>query len=78
MQFQSDILNEIVIRPEVVETTAAGAAFLAGLATGFWTNKDLLSKRKIDKEFSPKMSESKRNELYKGWKQAVKQCMLHE
>lgn len=78
MQFQSDILNESVIRPEFVETTAAGAAFLAGLATGFWTNEDLLSKRKIDKEFKPRMNEAERNELYKGWKLAVKQCMLHE
>lgn len=78
MQFQSDILNKEVIRPEVTETTAAGAAFLAGLATGFWTDKDLLLKRKVDKEFTPNMNEPERIELYKGWKLAVKKCMLNE
>ncbi len=76
MQFQSDILNETVIRPEVIETTAAGAAFLAGLSTGFWTEKNLMSKRRIDKEFTPNMKEPERTELYKGWKLAVKRCML--
>ena len=77
MQFQSDILNKKVIRPEVVETTAAGAAFLAGLATGFWTDKDLHSKRKVDKEFTPNMKEPERTKLYKGWKLAVKRCMVN-
>ncbi len=76
MQFQSDILNKPVIRPEVVETTAAGTAFLAGLATDFWTKEDLMSIRKIDKEFTPDMKKTKRNELYNGWKLAVKRCML--
>ncbi len=78
MQFQSDILNKKVIRPEVTETTAAGAAFLAGLATGFWTDKDLRSKRKVDKEFIPNMKKAEWTELYNGWKLAVKRCMLNE
>ncbi len=76
LQFQSDILNKPVIRPKVVETTAAGAAFLAGLATDFWTKEDLMSIRKIDKKFTPNMKKMKRNELYNGWKLAVKRCML--
>lgn len=76
MQFQSNILNETVIRPEVVETTAAGAAFLAGLSTGFWTEENLMAKRKIDREFTPNMKDAERTELYKGWKLAVKRCMI--
>ncbi len=76
MQFQSDMLNKTVIRPEVVETTAAGAAFLAGLSTGFWTKENLTAKRKIDKEFTPNMKDEERVELYNGWKLAVRRCML--
>ena len=75
MQFQADTLDKEVIRPKVVETTAAGAAFLAGLSTGFWTKENLMSKRKIDKKFSPKMNETERTKLYGGWKLAVKKCM---
>ncbi len=78
MQFQANILNIKVVRPEVVETTAAGAAFLAGLAVGFWSEKELISERKVDKIFIPKISEKERNNLYKGWQTAVKQAMLHE
>ncbi len=78
MQFQADILNKEVIRPEVVETTAAGAAFLAGLATGFWTKESLESKRKVDKIFKPEMKSEERTNLYNGWKLAVKKAMLHE
>jgi len=76
MQFQADMLNKSVIRPEVVETTAAGAAFLAGLSTGFWTEENLRAKRKIDKVFNPNMEMSERAELYNGWKLAVRRCML--
>ncbi len=76
MQFQSDILNKNVIRPEVVETTAAGAAYLAGLATGFWSEENLTAKRKIDKKFNPDMKEPERKKLYDGWKLAVRRCML--
>ncbi|MCF6185113.1 MAG: hypothetical protein L3J56_10945 [Bacteroidales bacterium] len=78
MQFQANILDIKVVRPEVVETTAAGAAFLAGLAVGFWSEKELISERKVDKIFIPKISEKERNNLYKGWQTAVKQAMLHE
>ena len=78
MQFQADILNKEVIRPEVVETTAAGAAFLAGLATGFWTKESLESKRKVDKIFKPEMKSEERTNLYNGWKLAVRKAMLHE
>ncbi len=73
MQFQSDILDTEVVRPAVVETTAAGAAYLAGLAVGFWDNMDELKERvSVDKIYSPNMTEEKRAKLYKGWKKAVK------
>lgn len=72
MQFQSDILNTPVYRPENVETTATGAAFLAGLATGFWKDKDELRKYwKIDRIFTPEMDQTKREKLYTQWKLAV-------
>lgn len=73
MQFQSDILNTKVIRPKVTETTALGAAYLAGLAVGYWKNIDEIQKQwQLDKEFSPAMNEEKRNILVKGWQRAVK------
>ena len=72
MQFQSDLLNVSVERPEINETTALGAAYLAGLAVGFWDNKDEIANRwKLEKEFNPDMEEKERNKLYKGWKKAV-------
>lgn len=73
MQFQSDILNTKVIRPKVTETTALGAAYLAGLAVGYWKNIDEIRQQwQVDKTFSPAMSEEKRKELITGWKRAVK------
>jgi glycerol kinase len=73
MQFQSDILNTKVIRPKITETTALGAAYLAGLAVGYWKNiEEIKSQWQADKEFSPGMKEEKRNELVKGWQRAVK------
>ncbi|TDM11847.1 glycerol kinase GlpK [Macrococcus lamae] len=73
MQFQSDILDVPVQRPEVNETTALGAAYLAGLAVGFWESKDEIEERwKLDKEFTPEMSADDREKLYSGWQQAVK------
>lgn len=73
MQFQSDILNANVERPVVNETTALGAAYLAGLAVGFWENKDEIANQwKTDRVFEPKMSEEDRQEKYDGWKRAVK------
>ncbi|KEQ14074.1 glycerol kinase GlpK [Endozoicomonas numazuensis] len=72
MQFQSDILDVTVARPELIESTAAGAAYLAGLAVGFWKDTDELSTLvQVDKEFEPEMAEDRRSELYAGWKKAV-------
>jgi len=72
MQFQADILGSEVERPEINETTALGAAYLAGLAVGFWKNKEeLIEKWKKDKDFKSEMPEAKREKLYKGWKKAV-------
>jgi glycerol kinase len=73
MQFQSDILNTQVIRPQVTETTALGAAYLAGLAVGYWKSIDELQQYwQKDKAFVPAMNDEKRNELQKNWKKAVK------
>ena len=72
MQFQSDILGKQVIRPEITETTAAGAAYLAGLAVGFWSGIDeLKDKVSIARKYHPTMTEDKRKALYSGWKNAV-------
>jgi glycerol kinase len=72
MQFQADILGVPVIRPQVAETTALGAAYAAGLAVGFWQNvEDLRSNWAKDKEWDPKMDEALRDKEYKGWKKAV-------
>ncbi|MBX7182233.1 MAG: glycerol kinase GlpK [Bacteroidia bacterium] len=75
MQFQADILNTEVQRPSVVETTALGAAYLAGLACGFYTKNQLLSSSPIDRKFIPDMENEKREKLYKGWKKAVERSM---
>jgi glycerol kinase len=73
MQFQSDILNTKVVRPKVTETTALGAAYLAGLAVGYWKNvNDIQEQWQVDKQFSPVMDEGKRKELVNGWQRAVK------
>ncbi len=72
MQFQSDILNLSVERPMIMETTALGAAYLAGLATNYWQSMDeIMSNWKLDRTFSPNMSEDFRNDLITGWKTAV-------
>ncbi|SQH74178.1 glycerol kinase [Shewanella benthica] len=74
MQFQADISNVEVHRPVVTETTAMGAAFLAGLAVGFWqSTAELKHKANLDKSFSPGISAEVRESLYLGWKQAVAQ-----
>ncbi len=73
MQFQSDMLNTKVVRPIVTETTALGAAYLAGLAVGFWKSIDELQQQwQIEKVFTAAITESKRNDLTKGWQDAVK------
>ena len=72
MQFQSDILGVPVERPEVIETTALGAAYLAGLAVGFWSSKEEVVKGwNLDRKFEPNMEAQRREELYDGWVKAV-------
>ena len=74
MQFQSDLLNCEIDRPAVVETTALGTAYLAGLASGYWKDeKDICDNRRIGKIFTPAMEENKRKELLDGWRKAVRQ-----
>jgi glycerol kinase len=73
MQFQSDILDCNVLRPEVTETTALGAAYLAGLAVSYWKNIDEIQDQwQVDKRFTPVMEDKKREEMIKGWQRAVK------
>ena len=73
MQFQSDILNTKVIRPKITETTALGAAYLAGLAVGYWKNMDDISNQwQVEKTFEPQMQSPQKNELIKGWQRAIK------
>ncbi|CAH0220376.1 Glycerol kinase [Peribacillus sp. Bi96] len=72
MQFQSGLLNVPVERPVISETTALGAAYLAGLAVGYWESKEEISKQwAVDKKFEPVMEEQERKGLYDGWKKAV-------
>ncbi|AVR00005.1 glycerol kinase [Oceanobacillus iheyensis] len=72
MQFQSDMLDVPVERPDVQETTALGSAYLAGLAVGYWKDKEEIAKQwNIEKTFKPAMTEGKRNSLYAGWEKAV-------
>lgn len=79
MQFQADILNTPVYRPENTETTVTGAAFLAGLATGYWKSKDEIKKVwRIDSIFTPSMDEETRNKRYTTWKRAVKRSKQWE
>lgn len=76
MQFQSDIQKTIVHRPKCIETTALGAAYLAGLATGYWKDKEEIRKNwQLERAFEPQMSDEKRTKLRKGWKRAVR-CAL--
>jgi glycerol kinase len=71
MQFQADILGTEVERPEVIESTAMGAAFLAGIYVGLWKKEDIIKHRKINKLFAPNMDTATRNKLYSGWQKAV-------
>ena len=76
MQFQSDILNVDVLRPECVETTALGAAYLAGIAVGYWKDKDDIRKNwAISNTFHPDLADAGRQELLSGWERAVR-CAL--
>ena len=79
MQFQSDIMNVNVLKPIISETTALGAAYLAGLAVGFWKDKEELSKKWfLAKEYGPRMECEEREKLYKGWKKAIERVKLWE
>jgi len=79
MQFQSDILGTDVVRPEVTETTALGAAYLAGLAVGFWENKEeILENFAVDRQFKAEMPVELKEEKYAGWKRAVERSMKWE
>jgi glycerol kinase len=72
MQFQADILDVAVVRPKVTETTALGAAYAAGLATGYWRSTDELTKNwGIAKRWTPAMRKEQRGKLYAAWQKAV-------
>ena len=75
MQFQADILGVPVERPKVIETTALGAAYLAGLAVGVWKQQELYMTWQLDQRFDPAMLEYDRQQKYSGWKKAVKRTM---
>lgn len=75
MQFQADILNAEVERPKVTETTALGAAYLAGLAVGYWKKEEICRNWQSDRKFDSGMEEDRRKKLYKGWQKAVKRTM---
>ncbi|MBU7591440.1 glycerol kinase GlpK [Metabacillus halosaccharovorans] len=76
LEFQSDLLNVLVERPVINETTALGAAYLAGLAVGYWeSQKEIESQWAVDQQFEPNMAQEKRDELYAGWKKAVQAAM---
>jgi glycerol kinase len=75
MQFQADILGRRIVRPADTETTALGAAYLAGLSSGFFRDTDeLQSFWKAERVFEPQLDAARREELYAGWKRAVAQC----
>lgn len=76
MQFQADMLDRTVLRPVIAETTALGAAYLAGLAVGFWANEDeVKTKWAIDGKYEPKMEAADRDRLYAGWTKAVERAI---
>ncbi|MCH5253894.1 MAG: glycerol kinase GlpK [Lachnospiraceae bacterium] len=77
MQFQSDIIGQSVHRPGCIETTALGAAYLAGIAVGYWKDKEeIRANWKLDRKFDAAMDEEKRTALLKGWKRAVKSALV--
>lgn len=76
MQFQSDIISIPIMRPKIMETTALGAAYLAGLATGFWKNKEeILQNWQISQEYEPNMVEKERKRKMKNWKKAINRSL---
>jgi len=77
MQFQSDISNCIVHRPEMIETTALGAAYLAGLAIGFWKSKEEIKNNwLLNKEFKPVIDNTQRDQLLTNWHKAIRLALL--
>jgi glycerol kinase len=79
MQFQADLLGVPVQRPSVTETTALGAAYLAGLAMGYWSSADDIAQQwRIEQTFVPSMSPYRRDALYAGWKRAVERSRAWE
>lgn len=79
MQFQADILGVKVDRPQVVETTALGAAYLAGLAVGYWDNKNVIAQKwNVDRTFKPEMDTDTKEHKYTGWKKAVSRALAWE
>lgn len=78
MQFQADMLGVSVERPSIIETTALGAAYLAGLAVGYWQPNDISTNWQLNRAFDTTMDEATRTNLYKGWKKAVGRAMKWE
>ena len=79
MQFQADILGKQLVRPADVETTALGAAYLAGLATGYFNKLGDVEKFwRAERVFEPRMEVGRREELYAGWKRAIERCLHRE
>jgi glycerol kinase len=74
MQFQADILDSEVHRPEVIESTAMGAAFLAGIQVGLWEQPDIDQNRPMNRIFKPTFDRVKRKRMYKKWQKAVERC----
>jgi len=76
MQFQADVLDIDVVRPQVTETTALGAAYAAGLAVGFWSDlDDLRDNWRADRRWEPQWSADRREEGYAGWKKALERTL---
>ncbi len=75
MQFQADMLSAPVIRPRMVDSTVAGAAYLAGVSIGLWNRRQLATMKVIDRAFKPKLTKTKISELYTGWQKAIRQSL---
>lgn len=76
MQFQADMLNAPVVRPKVIETTALGAAYAAGLATGYWTSTDdIVANWRADRTWRPAMDQERREKLFSSWNKAVSRSL---
>ena len=75
MQFQADILGTEVVRPEIIESTALGAAYLAGIKVGLWQKEEIKQQKKAERTFTPEMKKEKSEFLYKSWQKAVKRAM---